>query len=88
MAALTSEVIRADNNVKSIYQEKMTEITRLIAVGLDDGSLINRKARAWAFLSTLIGGLNIIRAMADDAIVGNIAKTLKAAAIGAAGKTK
>ncbi len=88
MAALTPEVIRADNNVKSIYQEKMTKITSLIAAGLDDGSLANRKARAWVFLSTLIGGLNIIRAMADKTIAGNIAKTFKLAAISAAGKVK
>jgi len=88
MAALTSEVVRSDNRLQSIYEGKMAKIAKLVAAGLDGGSPSNRQARAWAMLSTLIGGLNVVRAMASEDTASNIAKTIKAAAIIAAGKTK
>ncbi len=88
MAALTPEVIRADHELKMVYQDKMSKIAGLMANGLADGSLSQRQARAWAMLSTLIGGLNIIRAMASEDLADNLAHSIKTAAISAAGATK
>jgi len=88
MAALTTEVIRADDELRLIYQEKMAKIADLVAAGLAGGTNPERQARAWAMLSTLIGGLNIVRAMASEDIAEEIAHSLKAAAINAAGDTK
>jgi len=88
MASLTSEVIRGEDGLKPIYQEKMAKIASLMADGLDGGTPSEREARAWATLSTLIGGLNVVRAMESEGIADTIAESIKTAAIGLAGNAK
>lgn len=88
MASLTSEVVKSDAILQSIYEQKMSKIADLMAVGLADGEDADKKARAWTLLSTLIGGLNIVRAIGDDTVAQNVATSIKQAAITAAGKTR
>jgi len=88
MASLTSEVVRSNGELQLIYEEKMSKIADLVSAGLEGGTISQRHGRAWALLSTLIGGLNIVRAMASEDITSNIAESIKEAAIIAAGKTK
>ncbi|MBL4739646.1 MAG: TetR/AcrR family transcriptional regulator [Sneathiella sp.] len=88
MASLTSEVVRSDTKLQAIYEQKMSQITNLMIDGLADGDDAEKKARAWTLLSTLIGGLNIVRAIGDDAIAQNIATSIKSAVVKAAGKTR
>jgi TetR/AcrR family transcriptional regulator, transcriptional repressor for nem operon len=74
MAALTGEVMRGTDESRVTYQERMQRIAGIVAGGLAGES--DAEARAWGFLSILIGGLTVIRAMPDgaqaDAVAGNV----------------
>ncbi|PCI59988.1 MAG: TetR family transcriptional regulator [Kordiimonadales bacterium] len=85
MTSLSPEVVRASPDVQAIYEEKMTLITRLVADGLAGGTDDARLARAWAMLSTLIGGLTTSRAVASGELADQIAAAVHGAALAAAG---
>lgn len=85
MAALTPEVIRSGPETQALYEEKMTRIAGLMARGLNGGSADERLARAWSYLSTLIGGLSLARGMKNEETAEKIANGVKAAAIDTAG---
>jgi TetR/AcrR family transcriptional regulator, transcriptional repressor for nem operon len=85
MTSLSPEVVRASPAVQAIYEEKMALIIDLIAGGLKGGSDGARRGRAWAMLSTLIGGLTTSRAVASDTLADQIAAAAHAAALIAAG---
>ena len=87
MATLTPEVVRAGAGPQAIYEAKMTRIADLVAGGLAAGSEEARRARAWAMLSVLIGGLNVARAMASGQVAEEIAQAVKQAAVQVAGPT-
>lgn len=88
MASLTPEVIRAGDDIQTTFEKKMSVIADLVARGLDGTDARNGRARAWAMLSVLIGGLNIVRAMKSEAAVDELVDVIKAAAIAAAGPTR
>jgi TetR/AcrR family transcriptional regulator, transcriptional repressor for nem operon len=88
MTTLTPEVVRSGPEVHAAYEKKMNLIVDLLALGLVGGSDEERRARAWAMLSVLIGGLTVARAMKSEKTAEEIAKSVKAAAIKAAGRTK
>ncbi len=88
MATLSPEVVRAGPDVHAAYEKKMILISTLIAEGLAGGTEDTRRARAWVFLSTLIGGLTITRASKSSKTATEIATATRAAAIAAAGKTR
>lgn len=83
MTTLSPEVARADLDMHTAYETKMNRIVGLIADGLDGGSEDARNARAWAMLSTLIGGLTLSRAVANPDIANGIAAAARAAAVAA-----
>lgn len=87
MTSLTPEVIRREGAAHEAYEKKMKEIIKLMAMGLAGGSEKNRQARAWSMLSALIGGLSISRAISDIDLAEEIAHTVKASALQAAGET-
>jgi TetR/AcrR family transcriptional regulator, transcriptional repressor for nem operon len=88
MTTLTPEVVRSGPEVHAAYEKRMNLIADLLAKGLVGGSDEERRARAWAMLSVLIGGLTVARAMKSEKTAEEIAKAVKAAAIKAAGRTK
>lgn len=85
MATLTGEVTRFSQDIHKIYEKKMEQIVLLIAKNINSDSGENKKAKAWSFLSILIGGLNVVRAIDDvnqkesvsKAIINSAIKTLK-----------
>lgn len=83
MTTLSPEVTRADPDMHTAYEAKMIRIVGLIADGLNGGSEDARRARAWAMLSTLIGGLTLSRAVANPDIANAIAASARTAAIAA-----
>ncbi len=83
MTTLSPEVARADPEVRMAYEAKMNRIVGQIADGLGGNSDEGRHARAWAMLSTLIGGLTLSRAVADPDIANAIAAAARAAALAA-----
>ncbi len=86
MAALTAEVVRANDQTKQVFEDKMAVIAGLIAKGLAGGTPRVRTERAWAFLGVLTGGLNMARSMNGDTAVKAITQGVKRAAIEAAGE--
>lgn len=88
MATLSPEVVRGGPDLQAAYQAKMSRIVAQAAAGLDGGSVAEREARAWAMLSSLIGGLTMARAVADRAAQDKIADAVRSAAVVAAGPTK
>lgn len=88
MTSLSPEVIKTDPKTHAIYESKMDRIADLIAVGLKGRSEENRRARAWAFLGALIGGLTIARATKTNKLAEEVASAIRTAAIAAAGEAK
>lgn len=88
MASLTPEVIRAGAEIHATFEKKMSVIVDLVARGLDATDASSGRARAWAMLGVLIGGLNIARAMNSAVAVDELVEVMKAAAIHAAGATR
>lgn len=88
MATLTPEVTRSSSTVHAEYEQRMTKIADLVAGGLAGGSIEDRRARAWAMLSVLIGGINVARAMKSAKAADEVADAISDAAIKAAGRTR
>ncbi|MFT5865950.1 MAG: TetR/AcrR family transcriptional repressor of nem operon [Ascidiaceihabitans sp.] len=85
MTTLSPEIVRADPKMRSTYEAKMSEIVGLIANGLEGGAEDVRRAKGWAMLSTLIGGLTLSRAVSNPNEVNAIAASARTAALVAAG---
>ena len=88
MATLTPEVVRSGPKVHAAFEKKMTNIADLVARGLAGNSVEDRRARAWAMLGVLIGGINIARAMKGVKIADEISSAVIAATVKAAGRTR
>jgi TetR/AcrR family transcriptional regulator, transcriptional repressor for nem operon len=86
MTSLSPEVVRFDDRVRALYEKKMSAIVDIFASGLIGGSPESRRSRAWATLSTLIGGLILARGMKSRKAAEMIAAGVKAAAIATAGE--
>ena len=85
LTTLSPEVVRASPDTHGAYEEKMSQIAALVAGGLTGGSARQRRARAWAMLGVLIGGLTIARAVKTPAVAEEIATAIRNAAVKAAG---
>ncbi len=86
MTSLTPDVVRADPEVRSEYVTLMERIVNEIAKHLPgDGPTQDREAKAWAFLSALIGGLTLARAIGPGAAADEVERASKAAALGVIG---
>lgn len=81
MQSLSPEVGRSDRDIRAVYQTGMIKVVEQVAKGLREGSLAERRKRAWAFLSILSGGVTIARAVEDGDVAAQIAKSIKASAI-------
>jgi TetR/AcrR family transcriptional regulator, transcriptional repressor for nem operon len=78
---LTPEVARADMPAREIYQAELLKIIDAIAKGLPQATPSERKSRAWALISLLVGAVTIARAAADKAVSDKAAKSVRNAAI-------
>lgn len=87
IASLTPEVIRSDDELHGSYENMMLLIIDLMANGLAGANNDERRARAWAVLSILIGGLGIARAVRSESVITDISRAVTLAAIVAAGET-
>ncbi|WP_420548571.1 TetR/AcrR family transcriptional regulator [Curvivirga sp.] len=84
MASLTPEVIKSSSTLHELYAAKMIKIVSIFTQGLAG---VKKEERAWATLSTLIGGLNVLRAMGNPEGIEKIAQSIKDAAQSIAGET-
>ncbi|MBI3451766.1 MAG: TetR/AcrR family transcriptional regulator [Rhodospirillales bacterium] len=88
MTTLSPEAVRAGPDTRAIYQAKMIRLADLVANGLAGRSKKGRRARAWAMLGVLIGGLTIARAIRTPEVAEEIAASIRVAAVNAAGKAR
>ena len=81
MPALTPEVTRSCVAIREAYQIELTKILETIANGLPQANVADRNQRAWAFISLLSGGVNTVRALADELLSKEAVKAIRAAAL-------
>lgn len=77
MAAFSPEVARASDETRALYEKKMKIIASLIAKGMPGKTEAQRIANAWSFLSNLIGGVTLARAMGSSAFSDKILEAAK-----------
>lgn len=77
MAAFSPEVVRASEKTRALYEEKMKIIASLVAKKMSGKTEAQRIASAWSFLSNLIGGVTLARAMSSSALSDKILKAAK-----------
>ena len=85
VATLAPEVVRSEHAMHVIFEEKMGVIADLVVQGLAEAPGPSRIDRAWAFLSLLIGGLTIARAVESGVAADGIVRAVRDAAIETAG---
>lgn len=78
---LSPEVARSDSDIRAVYQAGMVKVVEQVAKGLQEGSLAERRKRAWALLSILSGSVTIARAVGDGDVAIQITKSIKASAL-------
>ena len=83
LQSLTSEVQRADAGIKTIYEAEIGGVVNAVAEGLPGRSRKDRRARAWALLAILSGGVTMARAVADKDVSAAIAAACRVAALNA-----
>ncbi len=88
MTTLSPEVVRANPRTHAAYEAKMARIADLVADGLARGSKEERRARAWAMLGVLIGGLTIARAVKTAHVAEDIAASIRVATVNTAGAAR
>jgi len=79
---LSPEVERAANATRVAYEAELQEVVGVLAKGLPGGTTSARRAKAWAILGLLAGGLAMSRAVpgkrTSDEIAAAIVKTVLA----------
>ena len=68
MTALSPDVLRADEDVKEVYEAFLSEIVSKMAEGLKGH---NRDQRAWSMIHTLIGALIVSRSLSSEEAIQN-----------------
>lgn len=87
LQSLTSEVQRADAGIKSVFEAEIERVAAAVADGLPGRSRKERRARAWALLAILSGGVTMARAVADRDVSAAIACACRVAALNACAET-
>jgi TetR/AcrR family transcriptional repressor of nem operon len=81
LAALVSEVGRADGAAKGSFEAVVREIERDLAVHVAECGVDNAKERAIAALALCVGGLSLARAVEDEAFAERIIRSCRKQAI-------
>lgn len=80
LPSLSSEVERAGDEARGVYEEKLQEIAAQMAAGLN-GTEAERRSQAWATLALLMGGLTMARTVQDPGLSEEIAAAVRAAVL-------
>ncbi len=77
MAAFSPEVVRASEQTRALYEQKMQTIAGLIADKMGGATKPERLANAWFYISSLIGGVTLARAVNSPALSAKILDAAK-----------
>lgn len=80
LQSLSSEVARADGDVRQVYQTELDAIIDAVAAGLN-GKPKARREEATQLLALLVGGVTLARAVNDATISAEIAAAIRKAAL-------
>jgi AcrR family transcriptional regulator len=75
LPSLTSEVVRADREVRTAFQEELLNVAAAVADGLPGTA---GRAAAWPVLAQLLGGVLLARVVTDQDLAREIADSVKA----------
>lgn len=78
---LTCEVARGHEHVRVVYQQGIEQVVSTIETGLTHLDKHERRPRAWAMLAMLSGGVQIARAVHDEAQAAEIATAMRDAVL-------
>jgi AcrR family transcriptional regulator len=84
LQSLSSEVARAEPEVRAAYEAGLLKVVEAVALGLTGGTLADRRKRALALLSILAGGVTLARAVEDAQLSARIAAAIRKSALQAA----
>ena len=88
LQSLTPEVERADPLTRTTYQTALLAIVDAITEGFEGGAIAaetcQSRARAWALLAMLSGGVGMARAVQDPEVSAAIARSVRESALRAA----
>lgn len=85
LQALTSEVARSNESVRTVYQEELIKVVNAVAQGLPMGITEENSNRAWALLALLSGGVTMARALANDELSAQVAEGIHVASLAVLG---
>ena len=85
LQSLTPEVARAGDGTKKAYEAEMLQLVEAIAQGLPKGNPPVRRRAAWAIMALLSGGVTLARAIYDPKVGNQIANSVIASVLTAAG---
>jgi TetR/AcrR family transcriptional repressor of nem operon len=63
LPSLSPEVERSGNDIRAAYETKLQSVVATVAAGLSGATASSRRAKAWAILALLAGGLAMSRAV-------------------------
>lgn len=66
LAALSADVARSDASTRAMFEETLVATVAGLADRLDEGDRAAAVERAWHFIATLLGGLMLARAVANE----------------------
>ena len=75
LPTLSPEVARTDEETQAIYEQELLEIVKALKAGLPKETPMKKQA-AWSILATMIGGVALARAVQDEALAEEIAKSM------------
>jgi AcrR family transcriptional regulator len=75
LPSLTSEVMRADREVRTAFQDELLKVAAAIAEGLPGAT---SRVSAWPILAQLLGGVMLARAVTDENVAQEISEAVKA----------
>jgi TetR/AcrR family transcriptional regulator, transcriptional repressor for nem operon len=78
---LTGEVVRGGEQVRKVYQQGIERVVSALETGLTHLGQRERRQRAWAVLAMLSGGVQIARAVYDEAQATQIAAAMRDAVL-------
>ena len=75
LPTLSPEVARTDEETQAIYEQELLEIVKALKAGLPKETPMKKQA-SWSILATMIGGVALARAVQDEALAEEIAKSM------------
>ncbi|RLT92196.1 TetR/AcrR family transcriptional regulator [Ketobacter sp.] len=75
LPTLSPEVARTDEETRAAYEQELLQIVKAISAGLPKETTMKKQV-SWSMLATMIGGVTLARAIQDEKMAEEIAKSM------------